>query len=468
MPLEPTQLTPETAQEILCRQKKFFQSGKTLPLNARQEQLDRLYTAIQTWKPVLEQALMQDLGKAKFESYTSEIGLVLADIAHTSKHLKCWMKPKKVKTPIYIFPARSRVEYTPYGSVFIMGPYNYPFQLVMEPLVGALAAGNCAVISPSELTPHVAAAIKAMLAETFAPEYVQCVDGSIENNTVLLHSPFDYIFFTGSVSVGKIVMAAAAENLIPVTLEMGGKSPVIVDRTARLEAACERIVWGKLMNAGQTCVAPDYVLVDRSIKEEFLQQMTKTIRRFYGEDAEQSPDFGRIVNQRHMQRLEKILENDKADIYYGGRINREKRYIEPTILCPKNTQAACMQEELFGPILPVFAYDKVEQAMQFIRQGETPLALYVFSENKGFVRRVLDGTASGGVSINDTISHITNPELPFGGKGHSGMGAYHGSRSFYTFSHRRSVLNRSTRVRLQLVFPPFSEKKYRQASQILK
>ena len=241
MPLEPTQLTPETAQEILCRQKKFFQSGKTLPLNARQEQLDRLYTAIQTWKPVLEQALMQDLGKAKFESYTSEIGLVLADIAHTSKHLKRWMKPKKVKTPIYIFPARSRVEYTPYGSVFIMGPYNYPFQLVMEPLVGALAAGNCAVISPSELTPHVAAAIKAMLAETFAPEYVQCVDGSIKNNTVLLHSPFDYIFFTGSVSVGKIVMAAAAENLIPVTLEMGGKSPVIVDRTARLEAACERI-----------------------------------------------------------------------------------------------------------------------------------------------------------------------------------------------------------------------------------
>ena len=449
-------LNETSARALLDAQKKYFATGATRPLQFRLGQLEALYKALERHTPALEEALKQDLGKSRFESYASEIGMVLAGISHIRRHLARWMKPRTKLAPVQLFPGRSRVELVPYGCVYILGPYNYPVQLLLEPLAEALAAGNCAVVSPSELTPHVAEAISTMLAEVFPPEYVCCVPAGIENNTLMLHSRFDYIFFTGSPRVGRIVMQAAAENLVPVTLELGGKIPVIVAKDAHLPTACERIVWGKLMNAGQTCVAPDYVLVDRSIQEEFLQGLEGAIRRFYGEDAQQSPDYGRIVNEGHIRRLSRILEEDRAFVRCGGRVDAADRYIEPTILCPDGMDAACMQEELFGPLLPVFAYDDLTEALETINKGEKPLALYVFSQNKALVRRVLDSTASGGVSVNDTIGHILDPDLPFGGVGQSGMGAYHGHAGFLTFSHRRSVLHRGL-FPMRAAFPPFSE-----------
>lgn len=461
-------LTKEDVEQLLGAQKEFFQKGMTRPHAYRVQQLDRLYQAILKHQEEIEKALFTDLGKSSFESHVSEIGFTLASISRTKRQLGRWMKPDKVSTPITLFPSTSRVERVPYGSVFIVGPYNYPFQLLMEPLVGAISAGNCAVLSPSELTPNVAETVKKLINETFAPNYICCVDGGIENNDLLLHSRFDYIFFTGSVKVGKLVMKAASENLIPVTLELGGKSPLIVDHTTRLRTACERILWGKLMNAGQTCIAPDYALVDHRILEAFVEEMIRTIQRFYGADIRKNPDYGRIVNQRHLERLKRILEQDREWIRFGGEIIESEKYIQPTILCPANFDAACMQEELFGPILPVFPYGKIEEAIDIINQRETPLALYVFSEDRRLIDHVLQNTASGGVCINDVISHIANHNLPFGGKGHSGMGAYHGKESFLTFSHQRSILKKTTRINLPLAFPPYTEKKLNLVRKLLK
>lgn len=460
-------LNETSARALLDAQKTYFATGATRPLEFRLRQLRALYKALERHAPALEAALKEDLGKSRFESYTSEIGMVLAGISHIRRHLARWMKPRAKFAPVQLFPGRSRVEPVPYGCVYILGPYNYPVQLLLEPLAEALAAGNCAVVSPSELTPHVAEAVSAMLAEAFPPEYVCCVPAGIENNTLMLHSRFDYIFFTGSPRVGRIVMQAAAENLVPVTLELGGKSPVIVARDAHLATACERIVWGKLMNAGQTCVAPDYVLVDRSIQEEFLQGLQSAIRRFYGPDAQKSPDYGRIVNEGHIRRLGRILEADREAIRFGGRVDEADRYIEPTILCPNSMDAACMQEELFGPLLPVFAYDDLNGALEIINKGEKPLALYVFSRDKALVRRVLDSTASGGVSVNDTIGHILDPDLPFGGMGQSGMGNYHGQAGFLTFSHQRSVLRRGL-FPMRVAFPPFTEKGERTVRRLMR
>ena len=355
------------------------------------------------------------------------------------------------------------------GSVLIIGPFNYPFQLLIEPLVAALAAGNTAVLSPSELTPHTAAVIKELISDTFPPEHVFCSDGGIENNDKLLHSRFDKIFFTGSIPVGKIVMRAAAENLIPVTLELGGKSPVIVTPSSKLNVACERIAWGKFMNAGQTCVAPDYVFVHRSIFDDFLKTFRGTVRRFYGEDIRRNADYGRIVNERHMKRLVGILEKDADAVAFGGEYDLASRFLAPTVLCPKDiSHAACMQEEIFGPILPVFPYDDLDEALSFIRSSEKPLALYLFGEDKRELDAILKNTSSGGVSINDTVSHIIHPDLPFGGVGQSGMGNYHGEFGFLCFTHLRSVLTRSTRIRMDLAYPPFSDKKLKTIKKYMK
>lgn len=462
------QLTKESAMQLLSAQKDFFKQGNTLSFKYRMEKLQQLYDAIIKYKDRIEYALKTDLGKCQFESYMSEIGIILSSITHAKKHLKEWMKPEKANTPIYIFPAKSYIESVPYGSVLIMGPYNYPFQLLIEPLIGAIASGNCIILSPSELTPTVSNVIKEVITNTFNPNYICCVDGGIENNTILLHSRFDYIFFTGSVNVGKIVMKAASENLIPVTLELGGKSPVIVDHTARLETACERIIWGKLMNAGQTCVAPDYILVNHNIYEAFINELIFTIQSFYGKDIKQSPDFGRIVNHKHMDRLKNILKSDKNFIRFGGKYDDNEKYIEPTIICPDSLDAACMQEELFGPILPVIAYKNLSDALDIINKQETPLALYIFSQENSFIEKILKSTSSGGVCINDTISHLINPNLPFGGKGHSGMGSYHGKNSFLTFSHKRSILNKSTRINIRLAYPPFTENKLKKIIKYLK
>ena len=441
-------------------QKQFFETGRTRDLAFRICQLQLLADAMRKNETVLEEALKKDLGKSVFESYATEIGFVLADIRYTIQNLQKWSAPKRVRTPLYLFPGKSKIQKEPYGSVLILGPYNYPVQLLAEPLIGAIAAGNCAVLKPSELTPHVSKAMYQIVHSTFKEEYIACVEGGVEVNQELLSQKFDYIFFTGSERVGRIVMKAAAENLTPVTLELGGKSPVIIEKTANIKEAARRIAWGKLLNAGQTCVAPDYVLVDESRKQQFLTEMKTAFSHLYGKEIKKNPDFGRIVNERHMERLQKILEQDAKYLFCGGEADALQRYIEPAILdLGKDQNAASMQEELFGPILPVLSYHKLEDAVRFVNKRAKPLALYLFTKKRSAERFVLERVSSGGVCVNDTISHLINPDLPFGGVGASGMGQYHGKYSFDTFTHEKSVFYKPADWNLPVCYPPFTKGK---------
>lgn len=441
-------------------QKQFFETGRTRDLAFRICQLQLLADAMRKNETVLEEALKKDLGKSAFESYATEIGFVLADIRYTIQNLQKWSAPKRVRTPLYLFPGKSKIQKEPYGSVLILGPYNYPVQLLAEPLVGAIAAGNCAVLKPSELTPHVSEAMYQIVHSTFKEEYIACVEGGVEVNQELLSQKFDYIFFTGSERVGRIVMKAAAENLTPVTLELGGKSPVIIEKTANIKEAARRIAWGKLMNAGQTCVAPDYVLVDESRKQQFLTEMKTAFSHLYGKEIKKNPDFGRIVNERHMERLQKILEQDAKYLFCGGEADTLQRYIEPAILdLGKDQNAASMQEELFGPILLVLSYHKLEDAVRFVNKRAKPLALYLFTKKRSAEKFVLERVSSGGVCVNDTISHLINPDLPFGGVGASGMGQYHGKYSFDTFTHEKSVFYKPADWNLPVCYPPFTKGK---------
>lgn len=441
-------------------QKQFFETGRTRDLAFRICQLQLLADAMRKNETVLEEALKKDLGKSAFESYATEIGFVLADIRYTIQNLQKWSAPKRVRTPLYLFPGKSKIQKEPYGSVLILGPYNYPVQLLAEPLVGAIAAGNCAVLKPSELTPHVSEAMYQIVHSTFKEEYIACVEGGVEINQELLSQKFDYIFFTGSERVGRIVMKAAAENLTPVTLELGGKSPVIIEKTANIKEAARRIAWGKLMNAGQTCVAPDYVLVDESRKQQFLTEMKTAFSHLYGKEIKKNPDFGRIVNERHMERLQKILEQDAKYLFCGGEADTLQRYIEPAILdLGKDQNAASMQEELFGPILPVLSYHKLEDAVRFVNKRAKPLALYLFTKKRSAEKFVLERVSSGGVCVNDTINHLINPDLPFGGVGASGMGQYHGKYSFDTFTHEKSVFYKPADWNLPVCYPPFTKGK---------
>ena len=441
-------------------QKQFFETGRTRDLAFRICQLQLLADAMRKNETVLEEALKKDLGKSAFESYATEIGFVLADIRYTIQNLQKWSAPKRVRTPLYLFPGKSKIQKEPYGSVLILGPYNYPVQLLAEPLIGAIAAGNCAVLKPSELTPHVSKAMYQIVHSTFKEEYIACVEGGVEVNQELLSQKFDYIFFTGSERVGRIVMKAAAENLTPVTLELGGKSPVIIEKTANIKEAARRIAWGKLMNAGQTCVAPDYVLVDESRKQQFLTEMKTAFSHLYGKEIKKNPDFGRIVNEWHMERLQKILEQDAKYLFCGGEADTLQRYIEPAILdLGKDQNAASMQEELFGPILPVLSYHKLEDAVRFVNKRAKPLALYLFTKKRSAEKFVLERVSSGGVCVNDTISHLINPDLPFGGVGASGMGQYHGKYSFDTFTHEKSVFYKPADWNLPVCYPPFTKGK---------
>ena len=441
-------------------QKQFFETGRTRDLAFRICQLQLLADAMRKNETVLEEALKKDLGKSAFESYATEIGFVLADIRYTIQNLQKWSAPKRVRTPLYLFPGKSKIQKEPYGSVLILWPYNYPVQLLAEPLIGAIAAGNCAVLKPSELTPHVSEAMYQIVHSTFKEEYIACVEGGVEVNQELLSQKFDYIFFTGSERVGRIVMKAAAENLTPVTLELGGKSPVIIEKTANIKEAARRIAWGKLMNAGQTCVAPDYVLVDESRKQQFLTEMKTAFSHLYGKEIKKNPDFGRIVNERHMERLQKILEQDAKYLFCGGEADTLQRYIEPAILdLGKDQNAASMQEELFGPILPVLSYHKLEDAVRFVNKRAKPLALYLFTKKRSAEKFVLERVSSGGVCVNDTISHLINPDLPFGGVGASGMGQYHGKYSFDTFTHEKSVFYKPADWNLPVCYPPFTKGK---------
>ena len=374
------------------------------------------------------------------------------------KELKNWSKTKQTDTPLYLFPTKSYIKKEPYGTVLIIGPFNYPVQLVFEPLIGAIAAGNTAIVKPSELTPHVAIVIRDIIEDTFDETYVSVVEGGIEETQTLLSLPFDYIFFTGSEKVGKIVYEAAARKLIPVTLELGGKSPVIVDDTANIKVASERISFGKFTNAGQTCVAPDYILVQRKVKNDLIKALKKTITEFYGENIEKSPDFGRIVNQKHFNRLNDLIQIHKDNVVFGGNSSKEDLYIEPTLLDNITNDNKIMKEEIFGPILPIITYDNFDEVLEIIQSKSKPLSLYLFSEDENMTHRVVEELSFGGGAINDTLMHLANPNLPFGGVGSSGIGQYHGKYSFDTFSHMKSYTFKSTRLESSLFFPPYKGK----------
>lgn len=461
-------------EKIVERQRKFFSKGVTKDISFRKKALKHLKRAVLCYEEELEQALKIDLGKHRAEAYMTEIGFVLAGISHAMHNVEKWAREENVPTPVYMQPGRSRIRKEPYGTVLIIGPYNYPFQLLMEPLVGAIAAGNCAVVRTSKQTPHTSEVIRRMLLHAFRPEYIWCAAGERVETQLLLKQQFNYIFFTGSPRIGRLIMKAAAENLIPVTLELGGKSPVIVDRTADLPTAARRIMWGKLLNAGQTCVAPDYILADEEIRDRLLISLEEAAEDLYGKDIACNPDYGRIVNDRHYSRLTDILEADKEWIVYGGKRAGKERFIGPAILDlgpvsgKAADQAVSMRDEVFGPILPVLTYKKLQEALDFVNKRERPLALYIFTEDRDARDRILEHTCSGGVCVNDTVEHLANHRLPFGGVGHSGMGRYHGKYGFDTFTHLRAVYEKPPGKSISPGYPPYSEAKLKLIKKFLR
>lgn len=452
----PAETSQDKIQQLIQKQREFFAGQGTLDLEFRKQQLRLLQQAIRQQEREITDAMYADFRKPPFESFATEIGFTELELKHTLRNLEKWAKPRRVKEVLLNFPAKSYIYTEPYGLALLIAPWNYPFQLMLAPLIGAVAAGNCAILKPSELTPNTSAVIAKIIRENFAEEHIAVVEGGVETTQHLLQERFDYIFFTGSTKVGQIVMKAAAENLTPVTLELGGKSPAIVTEDADLELAARRIAWGKFINAGQTCVAPDYVLVQEQVKEEFIQLVARTLQNFYGDDPEQSPDFARIINQSHYNRLKSYLED--GNIRIGGKTKESSLYIAPTVLDQVTWQHPVMQEEIFGPILPVLSYRNLQEAIKTVNSKEKPLALYLFSSSKSKQNIVLNCTHFGGGCLNDTISHLVNPNLPFGGVGQSGMGSYHGQTGFDLFSHQKSILQRGTWLDLPLRYPPYGNK----------
>ncbi|MCU7662608.1 aldehyde dehydrogenase [Bacillus thuringiensis] len=427
---------------IVSRQKEYFLKGHTRSIEIRKNNLKKLYEGIQHFEEEIFQALKLDLNKSVHESFTTEVGYVLKEISFQLKHMSSWSKPKRVRTALTHFGSKGKVVPEPYGVTLIIAPWNYPFQLAIAPLVGALAAGNTIVLKPSELTPSVSKVLKRMLDELFPEELVAVVEGGVEESTSLLREPFDYIFFTGSVGVGKVVMEAAAKQLTPLTLELGGKSPCIVHKDAKIEMTARRIVWGKFLNAGQTCVAPDYMYVHSSVKEKLVEALRYEIIEQYSKEPLQNENYVRIVSERHFERLCRFLQDGQVVI--GGNYKKDTLHIEPTVLADITWQDAVMEDEIFGPILPIIEYDNIEEVIGTIQQHPKPLALYVFSEDKEVQKKVTSNISYGGGCINDVVYHLATPYLPFGGVGSSGLGGYHGEESFRTFSHYKSILAQST------------------------
>jgi acyl-CoA reductase-like NAD-dependent aldehyde dehydrogenase len=449
-------LTQSVTAKTVSNQRLFFNKHQTKKLSFRIEQLKLLKQAILDNEAAITKALKADLNKPELESYATEIVSCLEEIKYALKHIRSWVKPKKVPTPLPYLPASSKVYSEPLGVVLIIGAWNYPLQLVISPLIGAIAAGNCAIIKPSEIAVNTSTLLAEIIPKYFDSSFISVVEGGKEVTEQLLEEKFDHIFFTGSTKVGKIIMSAAAKQLTPVTLELGGKSPCIVDADTHLEYTARRIVWGKFLNAGQTCVAPDYLLVDRKIKKDLLEHLKQIIQEFYGATPETSPDYARIINQHHFQRLCELLKT--GEIVVGGDTNPRDYYIAPTVIDGVSPEEGVMQEEIFGPILPVIEYTNLSEAIAFVNAKPKPLALYFFSNNKQHQNQVLQETASGGACINDTIVQIAFPGLPFGGVGDSGIGRYHGKTSFETFSHQRSVLHKSFWVDLKLRYAPYKGK----------
>ena len=443
----------------------YFETGATKPLSWRLSQLDALEHFLMEREQDIEDALRADLRKPPTEAFTSEAGIALSELRITRKKLASWMKPERVRTSKIAMPGRSYIYREPLGVTLIIGAWNYPLHLVLVPLIGAIAAGNCAVLKPSEVAPNVSALIAKWIPKYLDRKAVQVVEGGVPETTALLQEKWDHIFYTGNGTVGRIVMAAAARHLTPVTLELGGKSPCIVDESAALNMAAQRIVFGKFFNAGQTCVAPDYVLVHDHVHDALVNRMSSAIREFYGDDPKQSPDFARIVNERHHARLTRLL--DDADVVTGGETDLSDRYIAPTIIKNVKEDDAVMQDEIFGPILPVISVPSVDSAIAFVNRRPKPLALYLFGRDKDVHDRVLAGTSAGGTTINHIWLHLGVDQLPFGGVGESGMGAYHGRLSFETFSHHRAVLKKPLLPDPPLLFPPYSARKLRWIKRLL-
>ena len=446
-------MTEQEIKDLVTRQRKYFQTGATLPVSVRVDALKRLYGVISGCEKEIHTALKRDLGKSGFESYMCETGLVLEEISYMLKHIHRFSREKNVRTPLAQFHSRSFKKPSPYGVTLIMSPWNYPFMLTLSPLVDALAAGNTAVVKPSAYSPHTSDVILQILSQCFDPEYVAVVTGGRAENTCLLREHFDYIFFTGSQFVGKEVMRNAAEHLTPVTLELGGKSPCIVDKSADIKLAARRIVFGKYLNCGQTCVAPDYIYCHRSVKDRLVKEVQKQIQKQYGKQPLRNPNYGKIINEKHFNRLLGLIDKNKT--VHGGDSDRHALRIEPTVLDNVTFADAVMQEEIFGPIMPILIFDSMDEVIHNINAMPHPLALYLFTSDKAAAKKVTSRCGFGGGCINDTIIHLATTEMGFGGFGESGMGSYHGKVGFDTFSHYKSIVDKKTWIDLPMRYQPY-------------
>ena len=440
---------------IVERQRAFFRTGATLPLEARQRALERLRKALNTYQARVQEALLSDLGKCDLEAFMCETGLSLSELSYVQKHLPRWVRDRTVPTPLTNFAARSFVRPMPYGVTLIMSPWNYPWLLSVEPMIDALAAGNTVVVKPSAYSPATSAVLKEMIETSQPPELCAVVTGGREENQSLLSQKFDYIFFTGSQAVGREVLRRAADHLTPVTLELGGKSPVIVDATADLELAARRIVFGKYLNCGQTCVAPDYVLCERDVRSRFVDCVIAEIRRQIGDAPFQNPEYGRMVNRKHFDRVLGLI--DPAKVAYGGMSDETRLQIAPTVMTGVSFDDAVMHQEIFGPVLPVIDIDRAADAIDIVNRGQRPLAFYVFTGDKATARKLTTECAFGGGCVNDTIIHLATSEMGFGGMGESGMGAYHGKTGFDTFSHYKSIVDKKTWIDIDMRYRPYTK-----------
>lgn len=448
-------------ESVVQAQREYFSAGATLPVTLRKEALLHLQQEIRRQEPALREAMAQDLNKSGYESYMCEIGLVLDELGHTIRKMESWARPKRAVTPLAQFAGRSYMCKEPYGVTLVMAPWNYPFLLSMDPLIGAVAAGNCVVLKPSAYAPATSHAMARLIASVFDPRWVAVVEGGRKENSALLDQRFDYIFFTGGVTVGKLVMEKASRYLTPVTLELGGKSPVIVDETADIPLTARRLAFGKILNAGQTCVAPDYLLVQRRVKDRLVEELKKQFVKMLGDDPVNNPDFVRIINRKHFERLQGLLEGET--LLCGGqtRADEVSGWVAPTLVDAADPEhCKPMQEEIFGPILPVIPYDTLEEAIAFVNARSKPLALYLFTRSKAAREEVLRRCSYGGGCVNDTIIHLATHEMPFGGVGGSGMGGYHGKFSFDTFSHTKSIVEKAGWIDLPMRYFPYTSKLY--------
>lgn len=442
--------------EVYEAQRKHFEAGRTLPQSVREDALRSLLHAFETKEKLIIDALHADLHKSTAEAYITEVGFTTAEIKHTLRHLGRWMKPDASMSPLAVAPSRSYVHHQPLGLNLVIAPWNYPVQLAFAPLIGALAAGNVAVLKPSELAPASSAACAEIAREAFAQEHVAVLEGGVETSQALLARRWDHIFFTGGTGIGRIVAKAGAEHLSRVTLELGGKSPTIVTASADLDVAARRIVWGKFVNTGQTCVAPDYLLVEATVHDGLVSRMKAALVDFFGEDPQKSEDLGRIINERHFDRLVRLIDPDK--VVTGGTHDRAERYIAPTLMTDVTMDDACMEDEIFGPILPIMRIDALDEAIAIIKTRPNPLALYLFSKSAQDERKVIERVSFGGGCINNTLVHLTDPKLPFGGVGESGMGGYHGRHSFEVFSHKKAVMKTANFLDPSIKYPPYAGK----------